>query len=81
MLAPGQPEADMLDVGYDLFEQLADVIVVQLVDDLATVTLPDNEAEVTQHAQLVRDGGALHADALGELAHRGRSRVQARENP
>jgi hypothetical protein len=73
----GQAEANVLDVRDDLFEQLGDVVVVQLVDDLATVTPPDNETEVTQVPKLVRDRGALHGDAAGELVHRRRRGVQA----
>ena len=43
----------MLDVGDGLPEQLADVIVVQVVDDPAAVALPDDEAQVAKQAKLV----------------------------
>ena len=45
-----------------LVEQRRDVLVVQGVEALATVTLGDDEAMLAQDAQLVRDRRLLHAD-------------------
>jgi hypothetical protein len=45
----------VLDVRNSLFEQLSDVIVVEVVDNLTTIGPTDHEAEVTEHPQLVRD--------------------------
>ena len=64
----------MLDVRDDLLEQVGDVVVVELVDDLAAVALAGDEPEVAQQPQLVRDRRALHADRLRELVDRRRAR-------
>src|SRR4051812_6414855 len=48
-----EPGADVLDVRDGLFEQLADVVVVEVVDDAAPVAAPDDQAEVPQQPQLV----------------------------
>ena len=56
----------MLDVGDGLLQQLADVIVVQRVDDAPSVAVPGDQPEMAQQAQLVRDGRALHADRVSD---------------
>ena len=71
----------MLDVADDLLEQVGDVVVVELVDDLAPVAAAGHEPEVAQQPELVRDGRALHPDRERDLVHRGRARVQASEDP
>ena len=43
----------MLDVRDRLLEQLADVVVVEVVDDPSAVALPDDQPEVAQQAQLM----------------------------
>jgi hypothetical protein len=60
--------AQVLDVTDGLFEQLPHVVVVQVVDDLATLAATDDQPEMTQHPQLMRDRRGLHADGVGELA-------------
>lgn len=65
----------------DLLEHLGDVVVVQLVDHLATITFADDEPKVTQQPQLVRDRRAVHADGGRDLVHRRRTGMQAREDP
>ena len=76
----GEAEAHVLDVGDDLFEQLGDVVVVELVDDLAPIALTGDQAKVAQQPQLVRDRGALHPDRAGDVVDRGRAGVQPRED-
>jgi hypothetical protein len=44
----------MLDVRNGLFEKFPHVVVMQVVDDLSTISPTDDEAEVAQHSQLVR---------------------------
>ena len=80
-VAAGEARADVVDVRDDLFEQLGDVVVVQLVDDLASVALPDDEPEMAQRPKLMRDRRALHGDRRGELVDRRRARMQAGEDP
>jgi hypothetical protein len=81
MPAAGEAHAKVVDMRDDLFEELGDVVVVQLVDDLAPVALADDEAEVAQRPKLMRDGRALHVDRGRELVDRRRTGVQAREDP
>jgi hypothetical protein len=50
------------------FEKDSHVVVMEGVDDSLALTLADDEAEVTQYAQLVRDGGLLHRHFRCELA-------------
>lgn len=42
---PGKPEAQVLDVPHRLAEELADVLVVKLVDDAPAGATADHEAE------------------------------------
>lgn len=49
----GDPEADVLDMRHRLGKQLADVVVVQLVDDLAPVALTHDQTEMAQYPQLM----------------------------
>jgi hypothetical protein len=62
----------VLDVGHGLLEKLADVLVVQLIDDPTALALSGDKPKVAQDAQLVGDRGGLHFDRLGKLAHRAR---------
>ena len=50
-----------------LGEEFGDVVVVKLVDDAASGALAGDRAEVSQQAQLVRDGRCFHADGVGQL--------------
>lgn len=70
----------MLDVRDRLVEELADVLVVQLVLDAAPVAPPDDEPEMTQDAQLMGHRRRLHPDVLGELGHRAGPDPQATED-
>lgn len=79
-MATGEAEPHVLDVGHDLLEQFGDVVVVELVDHLPSGSLSDDEAEMAQQAKLVRDRGALHAHALGDLVHGRGAGVQSRED-
>lgn len=38
----------MLDVADGLFEELTDMLVVELVDDLPALAAPDNQPQMTQ---------------------------------
>ena len=70
----------MLDVGDRLVEQVRDVVVVEVVDDVTALAMSDDEAEMAQQTQLVRHGGGLHADCLGELVDAQSARTQATED-
>ena len=48
-------QTQVVDVRRDLLQQLANVVVVEGVTDLAAVALTDNEPEVAQQPQLMRD--------------------------
>ena len=74
------PEGQVLHVKDRLVEQLRDVRIVQAVDDLLAAALADHEPELAQRPQLVRDGGRLHADRLGQRADRARALLQAPED-
>src|SRR3954471_20043619 len=56
----GEAGADVFDVGDGLFEQLADVVVVEVVDDLAPVTAPSPGQAAQPRGG---DGAAAAADA------------------
>jgi len=79
--AIGLAQAQVLHVGDGLLEQLGDVVVVEVVDDLTTVAPPDDEAQVTQDAQLVGDRRALHADVSSQLVDPAGAGGQSPENP
>src|SRR3954447_11210973 len=66
LLAAGQAEADVLDMGHDLFQQVGDVVVVELVDDLAAITLAGHQPQMSQEPELMRDGGALLPNPAAE---------------
>ena len=80
-LPAGEPEPDVLDVPEHLLEQLGDVVVVELVDDAAAGALADDEAEVAEHAELVRDRRRVHPDGGRDLGDRRGAVVQAGEDP
>jgi len=48
-------------------EELRDVIVVESVAHPPSVALSYDESELTQDAQLLRDGTGFHLDDLGEF--------------
>src|SRR3954449_11105893 len=74
-----ESRSEVLDVRDGLFEQLADVVVVEVVDDAATVAVPDDKSEVTEQPQLVRDCGRLHLHGLRELVHGARASLEPAE--
>jgi len=73
-------KADVLDVVQRLIEEVGNVRVVQCVDDTSAASLADDEPQMAEQAQLVRDRRGLHADRLGESVHRARSLAQASED-
>jgi hypothetical protein len=54
--AGGETEPLMLGVGDRFGEQRTDVVVVKRVDDLPAIALADDESEVAQDTELLRDG-------------------------
>ncbi|MDX6583064.1 MAG: hypothetical protein QOI10_2248, partial [Solirubrobacterales bacterium] len=75
------PLAEVLDVTDRLFEQLTHMVVVQVVDDLATLAATDDQPEMTQHPQLMRDRRRLHVHGRGQLVDRAWTAVQPPEDP
>jgi hypothetical protein len=71
----------MLDMGDGLFEQLTDVVVVQVIDNAASIATTDHESQMPEHSQLVGYGGGLHADDRCELVDRAGAAVQPAEDP
>ena len=69
--------AQMLDVGDGLFEQLADMVVVKVIDHPAAVPTTNDEPEVAKQPQLLRYGRGLHADSHRKLVDRRWPHVQA----
>lgn len=65
--------ADVLDATHGLIDQLRDVAVVQRVHDPSAVPLADDEPDVLEQPQLMRDRGLLQADRLHQLGHRVRT--------
>jgi hypothetical protein len=70
----------MLDVVDRLLEQVGDVRVMQGVDDGAPASLADDESEVAEEAQLVRDRRAFHLDGCGKLVDRAGTVAEAAED-
>ena len=64
-----------------LVEQVGDVRIVERVNHAPAATLADNESEVAQHTQLVRNRRALHLNGLSELVHIAGSLTEPRQNP
>ena len=60
----------MFDMEDRLLEQIGYVRVVQRVHDGPTVPLADDETEVAEDAQLVRDGRGLHLYCGRQVVHR-----------
>jgi hypothetical protein len=70
----------VLDMRDRLVEQMRDVVVVEVVDDAAAVATANDESEVPQEPELVRDGRSLHSHALGDLVDARRPGPQASED-
>lgn len=70
----------MLDMSDGLFEELADVVVVEVIDDLPPLAPADDQAQVTQNAKLVRDGRGLHPHRGCELVDRRPASVELAED-
>jgi hypothetical protein len=62
----------VLDVVDGFIKQLCNVVVVEAVDDVPTVTVARYQAKRPQEAQLVRYRRLLHADRSGQFPHRAR---------
>lgn len=60
-------EAQMLGVVDSFIQQHRDMVVEQGVNHGAAGSLPDDQAEVAQHSQLVRDRRLLHPDGGRQL--------------
>jgi hypothetical protein len=73
--------ASVLGVRDGFGEQDAYMLVVQLVNRLATLTFPDDQAEVAQHAELLGDGRLFHLHGTREIFDRARPRCEAAEDP
>ena len=73
-------EPQVFEVVGGVVEQIGDVRVVQGVDDLPPAPLADDEAKVTQQAQLVRDRGQLHPNRRRKLPDRMGRLAQASED-
>lgn len=70
----------MLDVCDRLIEQLADVLVVQRIDDLAALAPASHQPEMAQEAKLMGDGRGFHAYVPRQFAHRAGRGVKAAED-
>lgn len=70
----------MLDVRDGFIEQLADVVVMQRVHDVATLTSAPHQPEMPQEAELVGDRRGVHADVLREFTDRARASAQPAED-
>lgn len=76
-----EAEPQMLGVGDRFGQQRADVIVMEPIDRLPAVALPDDQAEVSQHSQLLGDSGLRHLQIASQLADRTRTYAETAENP
>lgn len=72
---------DVLDVIDRLRDEIADMVVVQRIDDPVAVAPTGHETEMTQEPQLMRDRRLLQLHIPRQLGHRTRRLSQPRENP
>jgi hypothetical protein len=63
----------MLDMAKRLVQQNRDVRVIQPVDRLSHAAFPNNEIQIAQDPQLVRDRGLRHLYGLGQLTNAART--------
>ena len=63
-----------------LLEQHPDVGIVQGIDDPVPVPLADDQAQMTEKAKLMRDGGLRHPDGLSESRDGAGCLAQTRED-
>ncbi len=63
----------MLSVRDSLTQESPDMIVVKRIDHLLAVALTNDQTQVTQHPQLVRNGGLAHPDLVRQLPDRARA--------
>lgn len=73
-------EAEMLDVTHGLIDQLRHMHVIERIDDPPPAALTDDQPDVLQQPQLVRDGGLLHPDGIDQLRDRVGALTQLRED-
>jgi hypothetical protein len=62
-------ETEMLDVVDRLVEQRRHMVVIEPVDDAASLAVSCDEAEVAQQPQLVGDGGLFHPYRGRQVGH------------
>ena len=74
------PEPDVLDMTNSLIDQLGDMHVIQRVHDPPPSTLTDDQTDIPQQPQLMRDSGLLQPDRVDELRDRMRALPQLRED-
>jgi hypothetical protein len=72
---------EMVDMAESLIKQCCDVGVEEPVDHVTPTSSSHHEAEISQNAQLVRDGRLLHLHFGAEIAHRARAGSQSSEDP
>ena len=70
----------VLDVPDGLFQELTDVLVVQVVEDLPALTPTDDKPQVAQDAKLMGDGRGFHPDRYREFVDWGRPEMEPSEN-
>ena len=63
-----------------LLQQNPDVAVMERVEHIAAAPLTNNQTQVAQDAQLMRDRRLLHSDRIRQLVHRAGAFAQPREN-
>jgi hypothetical protein len=69
------------DVFQALAEQVRHVFVIERVKGHLAVPAPPDQAELSQQAQLVRDGRLAHLERCGQVANAQLTDSEGRENP
>jgi hypothetical protein len=71
---------NVFDVVDRLGDEVADMVVVQGVDDAVAVAAPGDEPKVAQEPKLVRDRRCLELHVTGEFGDRARRLPQPRQD-
>src|SRR5580698_8446052 len=78
---PSPMSVHVVGVREHLFDEAADVCVVHDIEDPCALTPAPHQARQAELGQVLRDGGRLRTDQLGQLVHRVLALQQRPDDP